>query len=311
MSLVGLTPSAPKGSGVSSHVMDSDQSRFMQDVIEASATQPILVDFWAPWCGPCRTLTPLLEKTVAAYNGKVKLVKINIDQNQALAGQLRVQSVPTVFGFVGGQPVDAFTGAQPESQIKAFIDRLMAAAGNPAAPNEAAVDAIIDQAQALLKAGKAGEAIAVGQQLFEALPDQPKIAALLATLYLSAGEADKAQDFLASLSDSLKASAEIKALEGTLKLAAEAANEADPQTLRTKLDADPGDHDTALRLATAYAGRGLKQEAIDVLLASIAQDKSWKEGVARQKLLTLFEAFGAQDPATLAGRKALSALLFS
>jgi putative thioredoxin len=295
------TPS-PAGAQVGGHVKDTSDADFPVDVIEASRVQPVIVDFWATWCGPCKTLGPALEKAVNAAGGKVKLVKIDVDKNPAYAAQLKVQSIPTVYAFVDGQPVDGFMGAVPESQLKAFIDKLI----GPQAP--AQIDEILAMGAESLALGDLGGAAQAYAGALQLEPQNTKAIAGLARLYLNEGDAQKAQEIVAMAAPGAK-DAELDSVRTALKLAAEAPSET--TGLEQRLAADAGDHQARLELASAYAGQGRMEEAIDHLLKIIEADRAWNDEAARKQLLVVFEAAGPTSDAVKQGRRRLSAILFS
>ena len=285
-------------------IKDTDIAGFMNDVIEQSKTVPVIVDFWAPWCGPCKQLTPLLEKLVSQGGGIVKLVKVNVDDNQQLAAQLQVQSVPTVFGFKNGQPVDAFAGAQPESQVKAFIKRLT---GDAKAPVEEA----LDHARELLDQGDAEQASAIYAQVLG--QDQANGAAIggLIRCYIASGEPDHAKALLEGLEAATLNHPEIQAAVSALELAEAGAAGGDLEDLRAKLAANEKDHQARYDLAVGLYGAGRAEEALEELLEIIRRDRGWNEEAARTQMLKIFEALGPTDPITVQARRALSTVLFS
>jgi putative thioredoxin len=293
-------------------IKDSDQTKFAKDVLEASRTVPVIVDFWAPWCGPCKTLQPTIEKVVKEAKGAVKLVKINIDQNQMLAQQLRIQSIPAVYAFFGGRPVDGFMGAVPESQVKEFVGRLVQAAGG------AAGDAGADDLNAALEHAKQAVAendFALAAQIYnEVLEVDPQNLAALAGLarcHAQAGNVDQAKAVLAKVPAKDKTNSEIAAVQASLDLAEQAKAAGPVGDLKAKADANPKDFQARLDLALAYWAGGQRKEAIDELLAMIKLDRNWNEAAARQQLLKFFEALGFTDPLAIDGRKRLSTILFS
>jgi putative thioredoxin len=293
---------APVGDGDT--IKDSNTAGFVKDVIEASRRVPVLVDFWAPWCGPCKQLTPLIEKVVRAHKGKVRLVKINIDENPAIAGQLRVQSIPTVYAFRDGRPLDGFMGAQPESAIKAFVDRLLGDEGSDAAATiEAADKALADndlQTAAELYAGL--------------LQDEPQNVAALAGLarcYLKSGDTARAEQTIGLVPPDKKDAAPVASVRAALELARNAAKAGDIPKLEARIKASPTDHQARIDYALALAAGGRKTEALDQLLEAVRRDRKWNDEAARRQLVQLFDAWGPKDPATLEGRRRLSSILFS
>ena len=275
---------------------------FVADVIEASKVQPVIVDFWATWCGPCKQLTPALEKAVLAAKGAVKLVTIDVDKNPGFAGQLRVQSIPTVYAFVDGRPVDAFTGAVPESQLKAFIDRLT----GPAAPSEVAQ--ILDMAKESLELGDVGGAAQAYAQALQMEPENLKAIAGLARCYLNGGDVERASEVVAMAPEGAK-DADLDSVKAALALAA--AGDAETGVFEQRLARDADDHEARFELAKALAGRGQLGEAADHLLTIIARDRAWNDEAARKQLLTVFEAAGGASDVAKQGRRRLSSILFS
>jgi putative thioredoxin len=302
---------APAGGAAAGDIIkDTDTAGFMADVIEASQHQPVIVDFWATWCGPCKTLGPMLEKAVMAAKGAVKMVKVDVDQNQQIAAQLRIQSVPTVYAFWQGQPVDGFQGAQPESQIKAFIDKLVSMSGGQAPGEDLA--AAMEQAGELLAAGDAANAAGIYSEIANADPENADAIGGLARAYLAMGEGEAAKQMIDGLPEKLKVSAPVQAALSAIELeasAAEAAGKLAP--LKAAVEANPKDHQARCDLANALYASGDREGAVDQLLESIAIDRAWNEEAARKQLLQLFDAFGPTDELTVSARRRLSSILFS
>jgi len=304
MDLGGLKPggASPAAQGV---IKDGTSASFAKDVIDASRQALVLVDFWAAWCGPCKQLTPILEKVVQSYAGKVRLVKINTDEHPAIAGQLRIQSLPTVYAFRDGRPLDGFMGALPESQVRAFIDRLL---GEDA---EADLAGVLEAAEAALDEGdlqSAAEAFAAVLQ-----EDQQNAQALagLARCYLISGDTARAEQTLALVPPDKQGSAPVQSARAALDLAKLAGTSDNSGELEQKLAANPADHQTRFDLAVALAARGKKSEALEHLLDLVRRDRNWNEQAARKQLVQLFDAWGPKDEYTIDGRRRLSSILFS
>jgi putative thioredoxin len=286
-------------------IKDTTTQNFVKDVIEASRDVPVLVDFWAPWCGPCRQLTPLLEKAVKAANGAVKLVKMNIDEHPAVAGQLGVQSIPAVFAFKNGRPVDGFMGALPESQIRSFIERL--------AGKDAFAGSVLEAAQAALEAGdinSAAEGFAAALQQDSGNADA---VAGLARCYIATGDLKRAEQTLALTPPSRQNAAAITSARAALDLArkGEASAKSDVKGLRAAIEKDPANFQARLDLALALNNKGDRQGAMEQLFEIIRRDRNWNEDAARKQLVEFFNAWGPNHPLAVTGRQKLSSLLFA
>jgi putative thioredoxin len=302
MSLIGETAGPPKGD----IIKDATDASFIDDVVEASRTTPVIVDFWAPWCGPCRQLGPALEKAVASAKGKVKLVKVDIDANPAYAGQLRVQSIPAVFAFVDGKPVDGFMGALPDSQVRTFVDKLAKLGSKGGAPSP--IDEALEMARESLELGDMGGAAQAYAQVLQADPTHPKALGGLAKVYLASGDAERAGEVLAMAPADAK-DPDLDSVRAALALAAEAPS--DTAAFEARLAKDPDDHEARFELAKALAGAHRLDAAADELLTLVEKDRAWNDEAARKQLLTVFEAAGPMSEVARNGRRRLSAILFS
>ncbi|MEP0320960.1 thioredoxin [Bauldia litoralis] len=298
------SPAMPAG-GASDAVIDTTTQTFGADVIEASMQQPVLVDFWAPWCGPCRTLGPIIEKAVQDSKGAVRLVKMNIDEHPAVAGQLGIQSIPAVIAFSKGQPVDGFVGAVPESQIKEFIERV----GGPVGPSDA--EALVTAGEDLLAAGDTAGAAERFAAVLAAEPQSVPATAGLVQCLVASGDLDRARQALDQLPESAAGDPKVVAARAQLDLATQAASLGDESPLEARLAADPNDHQARFDLALLRNEKGDREAAADGLLEIMAKNRSWEDEKARKQLLTFFEAWGPKDDATLSGRRRLSSMLFS
>ncbi|MGB3624926.1 MAG: thioredoxin [Henriciella sp.] len=292
--------------GAAGNIKDATDQSFMADVVEASKEAPVLVDFWAPWCGPCKSLTPVLEKVVNDQQGKVKLVKVNIDENPGIAGQLGVRSIPAVFAFDKGRPVDAFQGALPESQLREFIAKILGGTDQGQQIQEA-----LAKADELLQSGDAAQAAQIYGAVAEADPENVPAIVGLARCYLANGDADRAAQILDMAGPDKQSDPAIKGVRSAIELMADAPKDDELDQLIDKVTADRGNHALRLELAEALMARGKNKEAADHLLKILADDLDWEEGKAKAKLLELFEAAGPKDPATIEGRRRLSSLMFA
>jgi len=298
------TPILNQGGGEADLIKNTTTKDFLRDVIEASREVPVLVDFWAPWCGPCRQLTPILEKAVRAAKGSVRLVKLNIDEHPQIPGQMGVQSIPAVFAFQDGRPVDGFMGALPESRVNDFIARLIGdSAGDTAADLEAA--------EAALSAGDVNSAAQLFGEVMQKDRENAQALAGLAKCYIKTGDLARAEQTLALVPPAKADSSPVASARAALELARKTPAAGDIETLRAKLAADPKDPQARFDLALALSAKGDRSGALDELLAVVAKNRSWNDDAARKQLLQLFDAWGPADPSTIAGRQRLSSLLFA
>jgi putative thioredoxin len=307
----GSGPGGQKAAGAAAGlVKDSSTANFAKDVIQASMQQPVIVDFWAPWCGPCKQLGPLLEKAVNDAKGAVLMVKINIDENQALAQQLRIQSIPTVYAFFQGRPVDGFQGALPDSEVKAFVKRLQQAGGPDDAA--AAVEEAMTQAEEAMTQGDHGTASAIFQQVLQHEPENMKALGGLLRAQIAAGEVAAAKEQFDALTPETQAKTELAGVKAQLELLAEGAKAAGQMAeLKAKVAADAKDWQAQFDLAQALYAGGQREEAADALLDLVRRNRPWNEEAARKQLVKYFEAWGPTDPLTLDARRRLSSILFS
>jgi putative thioredoxin len=307
MQMIGGTqaPAGQQGGGADL-IKDGNLESFARDVIQESMRQPVLVDFWATWCGPCKQLTPVLEKVVKQAGGKVKLVKIDIDQNPELAQQLRVQSVPTVYAFAQGQPVTGFAGAQPESQIKALVEKLT---GGPLGP--ASVDVQLEEAKAALEAGELDAAGELFGGVLEQEPENPEALGGLARCLLAAGDLAEAEQLLGDVPAAAAKHAAVTGAKSAVALAKEAGTLGDPAELARRIEGNADDHDARYELATALFLRGQVEQAMEHLRQIVKRDREWRDDGARKQLVRFFEALGPTHPLTIKGRRLLSSVLFS
>ena len=287
------------------HVKDTTTAGFRQDVIAESARQPVLVDFWAPWCGPCKQLGPVLEKAVQAAKGKVKLVKMNIDEHPQIPGQLGIQSIPAVIAFQRGQPVDGFMGAVPESQVKAFIERLV----GPLGPSS--VETILAQADEAAKKGDIGGAAEAYAAALAQEEGNARALGGLARMQIESGALEEAKRFLEMAPAEKADDPALSAARAALELAEQAANAGDLKGLQAAVASNPLDHQARFDLATALNAAGHRSEATEQLLAIVKRDRKWNDDGARKQLVQLFDAWGPTDEATVSGRRRLSSILFA
>lgn len=301
----GSGPAPQAGSDL---IKETTTQTFVKDVIEESKLQPVLIDFWAPWCGPCRTLTPIIEKAVMAAKGKVKLVKMNIDEHPAIPGQMGIQSIPAVIAFVNGQPADGFMGAVPESQVTAFIDKLTAGMPGAGEPN---IAEILQEAEAVLAEGDPATAASIYAEVLAVEATNLTALAGLAKVYVTTGALEQAKQTLALVPEAKRNDAAVKAVQVTIDLAEQAQALGPVTELEQKVAADPLDHQARFDLATALNANNNRAEAINHLLEIVKRDRMWNEDGARKQLVQFFEAWGPTDEATVDGRKRLSTILFS
>ncbi|MGO6680290.1 thioredoxin [Rhizobium leguminosarum] len=302
----GAVPEPAAAAG--SYITETTTANFAKDVIEESRKQPVLVDFWAPWCGPCKQLTPVLEKVINEAKGRVRLVKMNIDDHPSIAGQLGIQSIPAVIAFVNGRPADGFMGAVPESQIQQFIDRI----AGPAGADEAAeIEAVVAEAAELLAAGNINEAAQLYGAVMQADPENAKALAGMAECMIAANQHQRAREILTELPEELAKDAGIQAVLMKLEQIEEARKLGDPVALERELAANPDDHEARIKLAKIRNVEGRRDEAADHLLLIMRKDRAFDDDGARRQLLQFFEVWGFKDPATVAARRKLSAMLFS
>jgi putative thioredoxin len=286
-------------------VSDTTTQTFRKDVLEESRRQPVLVDFWAPWCGPCKQLTPILEKAVRSARGAIKLVKMNIDEHPAIAGQMGIQSIPAVFAFVNGQPVDGFMGALPESQVMAFLERLTKQEISSEEKE------LLKSADAALVAGDAAGAAELYSEVLAGDPANVHALAGLARSYLEAGSIEEAKHTLAQVPEAKRNDTAVAAARAALEVAEQAAHLGPVAELEQKVAANPLDHQARFDLAIALNGNSRRQEALDQLLEIVRRDRKWNDDAARKQLVQFFEAWGPTDEHTMSGRRRLSSILFA
>lgn len=297
---------APKGD----LIIDGTDATFMDDVIEASKTVPVIVDFWATWCGPCRTLGPALEAAVTKAKGAVRLVKIDVDANQAYAGQLRVQSIPTVYAFWQGKPVDGFQGALPPSQVEQFVAKL-AGMGGGAVGEDEDLSAAIEAAEQMLEEGAAADAAETFAAILQEEPENAAAYGGLVRSYLAMKDLEQAEAVLNGSPAEIATSVEVEAARAALALARKAEKAGPVDALRARLEADPADHQARFDLATALHASGKVEEAVNELLDLFRRDREWNDGAAKAQLFEIFNSLKATDPVVLNGRRKLSSMIFA
>ncbi|SPJ26676.1 thioredoxin [Falsiruegeria mediterranea] len=290
-------------------IKDGSEATFMADVVETSQEVPVIVDFWAPWCGPCKTLGPMLEEAVTAAKGAVKMVKINVDEAQMIAGQLQIQSIPTVYAFFKGQPVDGFQGALPGSEIKAFVDRVIAAAGGESPGGQ--LDEAVEAAEEMLTSGAAVDA---AQTFAAILGEDPNHAAAyggLVRAHITLDDLDQAEAILNGAPAEISDTPELEAAHAQLELAKQAADAGPVAELSADVEAEPDNHQARFDLALALHANGNVEEAVAQLLELFRRDREWNDGAAKTQLFTIFDALKPNDPVVLNGRRKLSSMIFA
>ena len=289
-------------------IKEVSEATFMQDVVEASKEKPVIVDFWAPWCGPCKTLGPQLEEAVNSANGTVTMAKVNVDENQMIAGQMQVQSIPTVFAFVDGQPVDGFQGAVSASEIKAFVERVVAANGGQA---ESGLDSAVASAEQMLEEGDLEAAIETFSAILQEDSNNLKSFIGLIKAHLALGELDQAEAILNGMPSEISRNPEVESLHAQIELAKQALDAGPINELKQLVDQNSDDHESRFRLAQALHGAGQVEDAVNHLLELFKRDREWNDGAAKSQLFVIFEALEPNDAIVLNGRRKLSSLIFA
>ncbi len=286
-------------------IKDTTEATFMADVVDASQEVPVIVDFWAPWCGPCKTLGPALEAAVTAARGKVRMVKVNVDENQNIAAQLRIQSIPTVYAFFQGRPVDAFQGALPASELKTFVEKLAALTG------DGGLGEALEEAETMLAEGAATDAAQIFAAILSETGENAAALGGLARAHIATGQLDQAEALINNAPAAIAQAKEIEAARAQLALARQAADAGPVEELRAALAADPANHQARFDLAQALHAQGDVEGAIDELLELFRRDREWNDGAARAQLFTIFDALKPGDPLAQKGRRRLSSMIFA
>ena len=307
--LSGLSGNGAAPAAADDLVKDTTEANFMQDVVQASQEVPVIVDFWAPWCGPCKTLGPLLEEAVRAAKGAVRMVKVNVDQAQMIAGQLQIQSIPTVYALFKGQPIDGFQGALPGSEVKAFVDRVIEAAGGQSPGGQ--LDEAVEAAEEMLAEGAAVDAAQTFAAILGEDPNHAGAYGGLVRAHIALGELDKAEAILNGAPAEISTHAALEAAHAQLELARQAADAGPVAELSAAVEADPNNHQARFDLALALHANGRVEEAVDHLLELFRRDREWNDGAAKAQLFTIFDALKPNDPVVLNGRRKLSSMIFA